>query len=114
DVVLPERLEQRLVARDGRVEDDEHGLGVAGLAATDLLVARVRRVAAAVADGGRVDARDLPELALGAPETAEREDGAPEALGEWRLERVAVDVVRGGDGHLRGATGQRALRRDHL
>ena len=44
-----------------------------GLAGAGLLVGRVRRVAAGVADGGGVDARRLPEHALGAPEAAHAE-----------------------------------------
>ena len=51
---------QQLLVRDlRRVEDDQHRLGVAGAAAADLLVGRVRRVAAGVADRGRV-ARPAP------------------------------------------------------
>ena len=40
----------------GRVEDDQHRLRVAGRPAADLLVGRVRRVAAGIADGRRVHA----------------------------------------------------------
>src|SRR6476646_770470 len=64
-VVLPEELEQLLVARLLGVEDDQDGLGVAGGAGADLLVGGVRRLAAGVADRRRVDARGLPEDALG-------------------------------------------------
>ena len=85
-VALPERA-QDLVARHLRgVEHDEHGLGVAGRAAADLLVGRVRRVAAGVADGGRVDAVELPEQPLGAPEAAHADDQrlhAARGTGGW-------------------------------
>ena len=73
-----------LVARARRVEDGEHGLGVTGAARARLLVGRVRREAAGVADGGRVDAGRLPEEALGAPEAAHADDDPLEAVGEGR------------------------------
>src|SRR5262249_39557434 len=72
-VSFPEFLEQGLVAHLLRVEYDQHRLGVVGEPGADLLVARVRRVAAGVADSGRVDARRLPEHALRAPEAAHAE-----------------------------------------
>ena len=79
-VVLPEHLEQLLVARLRRVEHDADGLGVAGPAGARLLVRRVGREAALVADGGRPDAGLLPERLLLAPEAAERELGDLEAV----------------------------------
>src|SRR4051794_13232698 len=83
-VVLPEALQQRLVARLLRVEDDEHGLGVARPRAADLVVGRVRREAARVPDGRRVDTRRLPEDALRTPEAAQSEHGLLEARPERR------------------------------
>ena len=88
-VALPEDAQHLLVARLGRVEHHQHGLGVAGAAAADLLVGGVGREAAGVADGGGPDALGLPELALRAPEAAHAEHGLLEALGEGRRERVA-------------------------
>ena len=73
-VVLPERLEELLVGDPRRVERDLDDLGVAGPAGADLLVGRVRRVAAGVADGRGHDAGELPEVLLVAPEAAEAED----------------------------------------
>ena len=93
-VALPEDLEHLLVARLRRVEDGEHDLVVAGAAGADLLVRRVRREAARVADGGGVDAGRLPEHALGAPEAAHPEDRSLGAFGEGRAERRAEDEVR--------------------
>src|SRR5919197_4050512 len=92
-VALPEHLQQLVVRALRGVVDDQHGLGVAGAAAADLLVGGVRRVAAGVADGGGDDAGRLPEEALGAPEAAEREDRRARPLGERRLDALAVDGV---------------------
>ena len=50
-----------------------HHLGVTGQARTHFFVRRVRRESSGVSDGGRIHAWRLPELALGAPETAEAE-----------------------------------------
>src|SRR6185312_12389353 len=92
-VVLPEHA-QELVVRDLlRVEHDAHHLGVTGGAGADFAVGRVRREAALVADRRRVDARLLPELALGAPEAAEAEVGDLEAVGARRRQSRAVDEV---------------------
>ena len=84
-------------------------------AAADLLVGRVRRVAAGVADRGRVDAGQLPEEPLGAPEAAHARRRRLESLRERRLERRAEHVVAAG--HRASAVlaaGQRALGLDHL
>src|SRR4051795_13158793 len=88
-VALPEEPEHLLVAGEKRVEDDEDGLGVAGATRADLLVGRVRRRAARVADGRRVHARGLPEDPLGAPEAAHAELRALEPVGERRRDRVS-------------------------
>ena len=87
-VVLPEELQQRLVARDGGVEDHPHDLVVAGAPGADLLVGRVRRVSARVAHRRADDARRLPEHALRAPEAAHAEQRELGPLGEGRLERA--------------------------
>src|SRR6202012_710601 len=84
-VALPEQLEHVLERRLLGVESDEHCLGVARTPAADLLVGRVRREAAGVADCGRVNARRLPEDALGAPEAAHAEDRGLDAVGERPL-----------------------------
>src|SRR5215211_271867 len=113
-VSLPERA-QDLVVRDlRRVEHDEHDLGVAGRAAADLLVRRVRRVAARVAHRGRVDAVELPEQALSAPEAAHADDELLHLLGKRRRQRGAEDVVARRDGNRRIAAGERAFGLDHL
>src|SRR5215208_3271755 len=62
---LPEHLEQVPVRDLLRIEDDEHGLGVPGSSAANLLVGRVRCEASRVADCCRVNALDLPEFTLG-------------------------------------------------
>src|SRR5204862_1398277 len=113
-VVLPEEAQDLVVARLLRVEDDEHGLGVARAAGADLLVGRVRREAAGVADGRGVDARRLPEDALGAPETAHADHYLLEPFGERRLERRPEDVVPVWDPHRLVAAGERLVGGDHL
>ncbi len=55
-VVLPEDLEQLLVGDHRGVEDHEDGLGVPSPTGADLLIARVGREPADVADRGRVHA----------------------------------------------------------
>jgi hypothetical protein len=72
-VCLEEYLQQIGVADHRRVIDHEHHLGVPGAAAADFLVARIRRMAAGVADRRHPNAVAFPELALGAPEAAEPE-----------------------------------------
>ena len=100
-VLLEEDLEQVGVGDLRRVEGDQHRLGVAGLAAADLLVGRVRRGAVHVADRRRVDAVEPPEEPLGAPEAAEGEVGDLDPVREGRLQRraehrVALGNVEGG------------------
>ena len=83
--------------RDARwVEDDPDDLGVAGPARADLVVGRVRGEAARVADGGRDDARRLPEGLLGAPEAAESEDGDLRAVGHGPASGVPRTACRSG------------------
>src|SRR5262249_59438235 len=55
------------------VELDQHGLGVAGRVAADLLVRRMVGAAARVADGRLDHAGNLPEVTLDAPEASRRE-----------------------------------------
>src|SRR5690606_11630456 len=115
-VRLPEDLEQRLVGQALRVERDQDQLGVAGEPGAHFLVGRIGRAAAAVADGRGVDARRLPEPALGAPEAAEAQLGELDAFGEGRLERIAVHVVPRRNRHLLRTARQRlaGLPRAHL
>jgi hypothetical protein len=98
-VALPEQLQEVLVARLGRVEHDQHRLGVAGASAADLPVGRVGRMPARVADRGREHARRLPEHALCAPEATEAEHRPLEPLGKRRLEGSAEHIVARRHGH---------------
>src|SRR3954447_20367260 len=113
-VVLPEQLQDRLVARLLRVEDHQHDLRVAGLRGADFLVRRVRGVAARVAGRGRVDAGRLPEDPLRAPEAAHAEHRLLETVRERRRYRRAEHVVTLGDAHRLLAAGQRIGGVDHL
>src|SRR5919199_260414 len=114
-VGLPEHREQVTVGDLLAVEDDEHGLGVPGTSATNLLVGRVRCEAPRVADRRRIDAVDLPELALGPPEAAEAEDRGAHTLGkrwlDWRAEHGVP--LRNVERRLL-PTGKRLTGRDYL
>ena len=96
-VLLEEDLEQVGVGDLLRVEGDHHRLGVAGPAAADLLVGRVRRGPVHVADRGRVDAVEVPEEPLRAPEAAEGEVGDLDPVRERRLQRRVEHGVALGD-----------------
>ncbi len=80
---------------------------MAGPAGAHLLVGRVRRVAAGVADRRRVDAGRLPEHPLGAPEAAHADDRGLEAVGERRAERRAEHLVALRHLHLGVPAGER-------
>src|SRR5262249_17394477 len=67
-VAFPEDAEELVVRGLIAMEDGQHDLGVAGAAAACLLVRRVVRDAARIADRCRVHARRLPEEPLRAPE----------------------------------------------
>src|ERR687893_682671 len=86
-VGLPEYCEQVSVGDLLGLEDDEHGFGVSGTSAADLLVGRIRRVASRVADRRRVNTVDLPEDTLGTPEAAETEDRGAHTSGKGWPER---------------------------
>src|SRR5690606_26577635 len=81
-VVLPEDLQQVLVADDTRVVDYADDLVVAGLTGAGLLVGGVGREAGGIARHRQPDARDLPELAFHAPEAAHAEHRLFHALGQ--------------------------------
>src|SRR5215217_3910784 len=68
----------------------------------DLLGGGVLCEASRVADCCRVNAVDLPELALGPPEAAETKDRRARTLGEGRLEGRAEHgvLLRNGEGRL--------------
>src|ERR1700675_3643734 len=91
--MLPEGLEELLVAHPCRVIRDQHRLGVAGLAGAGLSIGRVRGHTTGITDSGRDDARQLPEVLLGTPETAEAEDGRSGAVRPRAGERRAEDGV---------------------
>src|SRR5690349_23646479 len=63
-MALPERLQELLVAELLRIVDDEHDLIVPGLPGAHLLIGRIGREAAGVANCGDPDAgAEIPELA---------------------------------------------------
>ncbi|MNN49131.1 hypothetical protein D3C81_1636400 [compost metagenome] len=91
-MVLPERAQHGLQRDLRRVEHHPHHFGMAGEPGADFLVARVRRDAALVAHRCGHHARQLPELALGAPETphANVQHLQP---GEITAQRLAIDEM---------------------
>src|SRR5439155_16467518 len=111
-VVLPEEAEDLLVARLLRVEDDEHRLGMTGAARADLLVRRVPREAAGIADRRRVDAGRLPEDALRTPEAAHPDDRLLEPVRERRRDRGPERLVPLRHADRLVAPGQRVVRGD--
>src|SRR5690606_6310123 len=62
-------------------------------------VGGVFRVAAGIARRRAVDAGQLPEAPLGAPEAAQAEDRPSHALRPGALQRIPVDVVTLGHAH---------------
>jgi hypothetical protein len=66
---------------------------MAGAAAADLPIRGVRGRATHVAGGGRVDAVELPEEPLGAPEAAKPKDRGLQAVGKRRLKPGPEDRV---------------------
>ena len=67
-------------------------------------------MAAGITDRRGVDARHLPELALGAPETAQTELDFFQLGGKWRLQRMAIHEVAVVNLHGLGAAGQGLFR----
>src|SRR6202011_4335963 len=97
-MVLPKSLQQRFIGNPCRVECDQHDFVVASRPRADFLVGGVRGKAARVSGRRHVDTvAELPELALGAPETAHSEQGGRDALRERRLQSVpGYDMGSGG------------------
>ena len=66
---------------------------MSGSSAADLLIGGVGCEATSVADCCGVEAVDLPEFTLGAPEAAESKDRSTRTLGEGRLEGPCLDCL---------------------
>src|SRR5947207_9140489 len=113
-VAFPENPEQLVVAHDLRVKDHQHHFGVVGQSRAHFIVGRVLRLAAGVADCGRVHAGGLPEQALGAPEAAHAEHGALQAFWKRRLQRMPIHEMLRRDLQRRRAARERALRWQQL
>src|SRR5215211_3039491 len=112
---LPEHREQFPIGDLLRIEDDEHGLGVPGSTATNLLIGRVRCEASRVADCCRVNAVDLPEYTLSPPEAAETKDRRPRTLGErWLKGRPEQGMLLGNGERRLLAAGKSLGWYDHL
>src|SRR3984885_412695 len=98
-VRLPEHAQQLLITDALWVEDHLDRFRMAGGSGADLLIARIFRAAAGVADRGRIHPRQLPEGLLGAPEATHREQGAFQAVGKWRLDAMTIYKMRLGGLH---------------
>src|SRR3954453_15443051 len=105
-VVLPEDLEQILVADLRGIEDHADRLRVARLAGAGLAIGRVAGGTALVTDGRRPHAGLLPVRLLLAPEAAERKLRDLEAVGVRTGDGCAEDGVVAGLHDRFGATGQ--------
>ncbi len=105
-VIFPEDLQEPRIGDLVRVEHDHHRLGVARQAGAGLLIGRVGRQSALVADGGDEHARRLPEEALRPPEAAHPEIGDLEPVGKGALERPLAHVMTRGGGDRGLAAGQ--------
>jgi hypothetical protein len=102
-----QKMQQVGIGDDLRVEHDQHDLGMAGQAGAGLLVGRIGREAAGIADRRNPDAFGLPEQALRAPEAAQAEQRRLQPFRIGALQRTLRDMVlrRRRDGPL--AAGQR-------
>src|SRR5207302_7354064 len=68
-VVRPENIEDLIVRYLGRIEFHLNNLGVAGLVAANIFVARILSVPACIPYGGRANALKLAESLFHAPKT---------------------------------------------
>ena len=93
-----------------RVKDHAYDLGVACLAGAGLFIARIRRMAAGIADRRHLDARQLPEEALGSPEAAQPQHDLLTLTVERRYNRAAIDVMNAADANRFTAPWQAVLR----
>ncbi len=93
--VVPEMVQQLLVAHNRRIENDADRLGVPGAAAWYLSIRRIYNCSTGVAGCRGYDAANLVEVGFRAPETARREGrhGLPLAL--WLRLRRRSDGSRG-------------------
>src|SRR5687767_8944101 len=87
---LPKYLEQALIAHRSWIENDLYCLRMAGEPSAHLLIGRIGRVSANVADCRDMHAPYVPERLFRAPVAAESEIGDLAALGIRALERSAV------------------------
>ena len=112
-VSFPEGTQQLVVRNDLRIKHHQHCFGVTSPTAACLLVRGVRCDATRVTNRSRVDARDLPEDALGSPKATEGEDRGLETLGVRTAQRVKVHEVLLGNAHRFVTTRKHAGRINH-
>jgi uncharacterized membrane protein (UPF0127 family) len=74
-VIIPENLEQVVIADDFGIESDFDHFGVARAIGTDVFIGRVIQLASGIADRRGFDARQTPERGFDAPKTACPERG---------------------------------------
>ena len=107
---FPEHREQLPVARQGGIEHHPHHLRMTGATATDLVVSRIGRSAAGIADRRAVYPRLGPEFSFRAPETAQSEQRLFHADGKGRLQRMIVHVMPRRNRQRRRPSGQSLFR----
>ena len=101
--------QQRAQGDPARIVYDQHRLGMAGHAAAHLLIGRVGRVAAGIADRRHMHPVHSPEHALRPPEAAQAKLNLAHALREWRPQRHPADMMHTQSGHGGLPTGQALL-----
>lgn len=93
-VAFPKYAQHIAVTGHTRVEHDQHYLGMPGRSGTDLRIIRIRRRAAGIPCGSRVNARGFPEVTLRTPKATQREYGLLQVLIERTSQAGSVYKVR--------------------
>lgn len=113
-IMLFEKDLQQVAEGDNRwIEDDLDDFCVTGETGCGLVIAGVGRDAARIADGGDMDAGDLPEQPLGTPETSHAEIGDLQTVRIGALEGATVDEMMLRRLHSVRPARQGAIRRRH-
>lgn len=89
-VAFPKNLEQLRVTDGGRVVNDQHDFGMAGIAIANSPIVGTCNMATGISCGGRKYAVDLPKTSFCTPETAQRKYSLPQVFGKRSLHRVAI------------------------
>src|SRR5918999_194779 len=107
-VRFPEYLEQFLIAHTLRIETHQHYFGMAGQAAADLLIDRIRCKSPGITHRCGINALQFPKRAFCTPKTAQPKHRHFHAFREWGLEWMTVDKMVFRNRH-RGGTSRQCL-----